>query len=99
MSILNGPVKDSRTGAQASTSSSPYASSSRPKSPSPSSQEGSSDAASSTPGLVSRMSTLPLVGSAMWAYEQGKASSRVVKVLSQFLDVELKLIFVSMEQR
>jgi len=34
----------------------------------------------SPPGLVSRMSHLPLVGSAIWAYEQGKASSRVVKV-------------------
>lgn len=32
------------------------------------------------PGLVSRMSQLPLVESALWAYEQGKASSRVVKV-------------------
>jgi hypothetical protein len=33
--------------------------------------------------FVSRMSALPLVGTAMWAYEHGKASSRVVKVSHQ----------------
>jgi hypothetical protein len=33
-----------------------------------------------SPDFVSRMTNLPLVGSALRAYEQGKASSRVMKV-------------------
>src|SRR5882762_4190202 len=33
-----------------------------------------------SPDFVSRVSHLPLVGTALRAYEQGKASSRVVKV-------------------
>lgn len=37
-------------------------------------------ATASPPAFVSRMSTFPLVGSALRVYEQGKASSRVVKV-------------------
>lgn len=44
--------------------------------------DAANSASNSPPGLVSRMSHLPLVGSAIWAYEQGKASSRVVKVKS-----------------
>jgi len=35
-------------------------------------------------GLVSRMSHIPLVECAIWAYEQGKALSRVVKVCNSF---------------
>lgn len=36
------------------------------------------------PDFVSRVSSLPLVGSALRAYEHGKASSRVVKVRRSF---------------
>ena len=58
---------------------SPYISTSSPSSSHPS--DPSIDTATGNPpAFVSRMSTFPLVGSALQVYEQGKASSRVVKV-------------------
>ena len=42
--------------------------------------------------FVSRVSTIPLVNSALRAYEQSKASSRVVKVCCQFMPVNALLI-------
>ena len=47
---------------------------------SPSSPPTSPPHDSVPPDFVSRVSSLPLVGTALRAYEQGKASSRVVKV-------------------
>ncbi|KAF9547035.1 Opi1-domain-containing protein [Agrocybe pediades] len=43
-------------------------------------------------GLVSRMSHLPLVGSALRVYEQGKASSRVVKYGAEMVESSVKSI-------
>ncbi|KAF9529628.1 transcription factor Opi1-domain-containing protein, partial [Crepidotus variabilis] len=43
-----------------------------------------------TSGLVSRMSQLPIVESALWAYEQGKASSRVVKYGAEMMESSMK---------
>jgi len=77
---------DMRNGvARSDGPSSPYDSKSPP---SPSTLPSSTSTApenginTTSPGLVSRVSQIPLVESALWAYEQGKASSRVVKVRS-----------------
>jgi len=44
-----------------------------------------------SPDFVSRVSHFPLVGSALRAYEQGKASSRVVKVSAHMVFVPFPL--------
>jgi hypothetical protein len=55
-----------------------YISTSSPSSFQP--RDPSLDTATDSPAFVSRMSTFPFVDSALRVYEQGKASSRVVKV-------------------
>ncbi|KAH7885702.1 transcription factor Opi1-domain-containing protein [Phlebopus sp. FC_14] len=45
-----------------------------------------------SPDFVSRVSNLPLVGSALRAYEQGKASSRVVKYGAEMMESSVKTI-------
>ncbi|GJE90356.1 Opi1-domain-containing protein [Phanerochaete sordida] len=44
------------------------------------------------PDFVSRVSTLPLVNTALRAYEQGKASSRVVKYGAEMMESSVKTI-------
>ncbi|KAF9472445.1 Opi1-domain-containing protein [Pholiota conissans] len=51
-----------------------------------------SEASSSAPAFVSRMSSLPLLGSAMRVYEQGKASSRVVKYGAEMMESSVKAV-------
>ncbi|PPQ91207.1 hypothetical protein CVT25_001223 [Psilocybe cyanescens] len=46
----------------------------------------------SSPAFVSRMSHFPLVGSALRVYEQGKASSRVVKYGAEMVESSVKSI-------
>jgi len=45
-----------------------------------------------SPDFVSRVSHLPLVGTALRAYEQGKASSRVVKYGAEMMESSVKTI-------
>ncbi|KAH7914840.1 transcription factor Opi1-domain-containing protein [Hygrophoropsis aurantiaca] len=45
-----------------------------------------------SPDFVSRVSHLPLVNTALWAYEHGKASSRVVKYGAEMMESSVKTI-------
>ncbi|XP_006462256.1 hypothetical protein AGABI2DRAFT_119115 [Agaricus bisporus var. bisporus H97] len=47
---------------------------------------------SSSAGLVARMTSFPLVGTAIRAYEHGKASSRVVKYSAEMVESSVKTI-------
>ena len=49
----------------------------------------SSDTNNASPAFVERMSHIPFVNSALRVYEQGKASSRMVKVCPQSLLPEI----------
>ncbi|KAK7687693.1 hypothetical protein QCA50_008909 [Cerrena zonata] len=70
--------------------------SSSPSLPSPSiageSIREDADNAASSPDFVSRMSTFPLVGSALRVYESSKASSRVVKYGAEMMESSVKSI-------
>ncbi|KAI9457163.1 transcription factor Opi1-domain-containing protein, partial [Boletus coccyginus] len=72
---------DMRKGTRTSPSSNATSPSSPPTSPSPDSVP---------PDFVSRVSSLPLVGSALRAYEQGKASSRVVKYGADLMECSVR---------
>ncbi|KAF8961993.1 transcription factor Opi1-domain-containing protein [Flammula alnicola] len=92
--------ENSRTLPSLSTPFSSRSSTSSSKSPplrSPSSSQTrdsptASEAASSPPAFVSRMSHFPLVNSALRVYEQGKASSRVVKYGAEMVESSVKSI-------
>ncbi|KAJ3491403.1 hypothetical protein NLJ89_g11343 [Agrocybe chaxingu] len=96
--MRNSHAHSSRSRPQLALSSSSYASSSASKSPpvSPSSTQSRESSreptACSSPAFVSRMSHLPLVGSALRVYEQGKASSRVVKYGAEMVESSVKSI-------
>ncbi|KIM38368.1 hypothetical protein M413DRAFT_245007 [Hebeloma cylindrosporum] len=80
-----------------STSSNSNSTSSYTTSPPSSSQSLDTAAAAaattaSPPAFVSRMSTFPLVGSALRVYEHGKASSRVVKYGAEMVESSVKSI-------
>lgn len=78
----------------ASSSSSPPAatSASSPPPQSPPPPDAQPKASPSSPAFVTRMSHFPLVGSALRAYEQGKASSRVVKYGAEIVESSVMTI-------
>ena len=64
----------------------------------PSAHNTADSEAPNSPAFVERMSHIPFVNSALRVYEQGKASSRVVKVcvsLSSFLSLKSPFLFLS----
>ncbi|KAH6887192.1 transcription factor Opi1-domain-containing protein [Coprinopsis sp. MPI-PUGE-AT-0042] len=64
-------------------------------SPSPSSpqrRDSQPDPSPNSPAFVSRMSSFPLVGSALRVYEHGKASSRVVKYGAAMVESSVKTL-------
>ncbi|KAH6916491.1 transcription factor Opi1-domain-containing protein [Coprinopsis sp. MPI-PUGE-AT-0042] len=64
-------------------------------SPSPSSpqrRDSQPDPSPNSPAFVSRMSSFPLVGSALRVYEHGKASSRVVKYGAEMVESSVKTL-------
>ncbi|TEB36857.1 Opi1-domain-containing protein [Coprinellus micaceus] len=89
--MRNGTLRaDGNRWPQASTSS--ENSLSNPSSPPPQSQNSPSETAPASPALFTRMAGIPLVKSALTAYEQGKASSRVVKYGAQMVESSVKTL-------
>ncbi|TFK24071.1 Opi1-domain-containing protein [Coprinopsis marcescibilis] len=79
------------------SSSEPSASASAMYSPahsptSPKTRNSSTDPAVTSAAFVSRMTSLPLLGSALRVYEHGKASSRVVKYGAEMVESSVKTL-------
>ncbi|KIJ12060.1 hypothetical protein PAXINDRAFT_171452 [Paxillus involutus ATCC 200175] len=81
---------DMRKGTRTSTITSHTPFTSNGETPPSPSMSPAPDATS--PDFVSRMTNLPLVGSALRAYEQGKASSRVMKYGAEMMECSVKSI-------
>ena len=81
--LSNILISNSLSGSRTPPTSSYISTSSQPRDPS------IDTATTSLPAFVSHMSTFPLVGSALRVYEQGKASSRVVKSILLILILRL----------